>query len=81
MGETNINSRTLLIEYVAVGALRTHPKNPRIHSDKQLGQLADRIRSLSTHPRRAEALSQARLRKTHACRCSARTCSRTCSEP
>ena len=37
--------RTLAIEYRPVASLRLNPKNPRVHSDKQIGQLASSIRA------------------------------------
>ena len=38
-------TRTLTIEYVPVTSLRLNPENPRLHSQKQLRQLANSIRS------------------------------------
>ena len=40
-----MNSRTLLIEYTPVASLKLNPKNPRVHTDKQLGQLAESIQA------------------------------------
>ena len=38
-------SRTLAVEYLSVASLRLNPQNPRLHSDKQIRQLANSIRS------------------------------------
>jgi ParB-like chromosome segregation protein Spo0J len=40
-----INSRTLAIEYRPVASLRPNPNNPRLHSDKQIQQIATSIKS------------------------------------
>src|SRR6202163_3752375 len=37
--------RNLAIEYTEVKSLRLNPQNPRLHSDKQVNQLANSIRS------------------------------------
>ncbi len=46
MGKTsNVNLRNLKIEYLPVSSLGLNPENPRLHSEKQISQLADSIRS------------------------------------
>jgi hypothetical protein len=37
--------RNLAIEYTELKSLRLNPQNPRLHSDKQVDQLASSIRS------------------------------------
>jgi ParB-like chromosome segregation protein Spo0J len=37
--------QTLSIQYVSVASLRLNPQNPRIHTDKHIGQLANSIRN------------------------------------
>jgi ParB-like chromosome segregation protein Spo0J len=39
------SSRTLSVEYLPIAALRLDPRNPRIHTDKQLRQIAGSIQS------------------------------------
>src|ERR1700693_2658949 len=39
------SNRNLAIEYTELKSLRLHPQNPRLHSDKQVNQLASSIRS------------------------------------
>lgn len=35
--------RTLLVEYLLVASLLLNPKNPRLHSDRQIQQIAGSI--------------------------------------
>ena len=44
-GNFSVSSRTLSVEYLPTAALRLDPRNPRIHTDKQLRQIADSIQS------------------------------------
>jgi DNA modification methylase len=41
--EANVNNRSLSVIYRLVADLRLHPKNPRIHSQKQIRQIARSI--------------------------------------
>ena len=38
-----MNHQKLAIEYVAIGSLKLNRRNPRIHSDKQVRQLAKSV--------------------------------------
>src|SRR6266478_3790012 len=41
----NLRPKTLSIEYLPLDSLLPDPKNPRIHSDKQIQQIAKSIRA------------------------------------
>jgi ParB-like chromosome segregation protein Spo0J len=40
-----MTSRSLAVEYLSVASLGLNPKNPRLHSDKQIRQLANSIKT------------------------------------